>query len=185
MTHPAKLVMGDDEDYAEYLFRQSDAWSLNPPPAPDGFTLVDCDAQPRHWPVYTVTDDDFYEMPCPHCVQQIMMEEHQGCRHKQHRAWRRWKPLRRVASFLYTSGLTSSGPMIQWGGGCDGCVTMPTWDRRKRHYVLWVSRDTWRCLLQGRHLPGDPVFAGLCSKCLPCPECGSKTAGHEPGCEYA
>jgi hypothetical protein len=68
------------------------------------------------------------------------------------------------------------------GDGCNGC--MPTgslhW-RGKRVYILGAHRNTWRCWRQ-RHRPGDPIGFGFCAKCMPCPACGSKTAGHNDGC---
>lgn len=185
MNHPAKIVMGDDEDYVEYLGKQADAWTQSPPEAPPGFVLAECGVEPRHWPTYTIADDDFYETPCPVCQIEAAMAEHAGCRHSHHRAWRRWYLTRKLAAWLYASGLTSNGGSSSWGGGCNWCVTMPRWTRMRRVYVLWWELDKWRCLLRFRHWPADPIFAGFCSKCLPCPECGSQTAGHEPGCEYA
>lgn len=185
MNHPAKIVIGDDEDYVKYLGRQADAWSQSPPEAPPGFVLAECDAEPRHWPTYTVADDDFYETPCPVCQIEAAIAEHAGCQHSRHRAWRRWWATRRLAGWLYASGLTSSGGSASWGGGCNWCVTMPSWNRNRRSYVLWVSTDHWRCLLKHHHWPADHIAFGFCSKCLPCPDCGSKTAGHNPECEYA
>jgi len=176
--HPAKLVQGDDEDYVDYLGRQADAWRQNPPPAPEGFVLVECAAQPRHWPEYTVADSDFYDAFCSRCAYDSLYDAHVGCEHSHHRAWRRWRITGKIAGWLYTSGLTSSGGSWRMGGGCPGCWTMPKWNRRKRPYILWVRREAWRCLLKGHHWPGEPIIFGFCGKCLPCPDCGSTAAEH-------
>ena len=103
--------------------------------------------------------------------------------HSEHRAWRRWQITRKLATWLYVTGITSNGGGLRWGAGCDGCQTMPTWTKTRRVYVLGVKMDTWRCILKMHHWPGDPIGFGMCSKCLPCPDCGSKTAGHDSGCE--
>lgn len=182
IAHPSKLVQGDDEDYVEYLTRQAEAWTTNPPEAPDGFEMVECEATPRHWPLYSPIDDDFYPSGCPHCAYDELYGAHAGCAHSHHRRWRRWKITGKLADWLYASGLTSSGASWQMNAHCRGCYTMPKWNRNPRPYVLFVSRNTWRCLLKGHHRPGDPIGFGYCAKCLPCPECGSKTAGHLDGC---
>lgn len=167
-------------------FEDWTAWSeqaiTNPPTPPSGFVLIECDAEPRHWPLYTVEDTYGYPAPCMYCAYDALAKAHDGCAHSHHRAWRRWRITHWIAGQLYVSGLTSNGGGMRWGHGCDHCQTMPTWTRTRRVYVLWVPLDTWRCLLKGHHLPGDPIAFGFCSKCLPCPECGSRTAGHEPGC---
>lgn len=180
--HPAKLPQDEDEDYVAYLARQADAWCSNPPLAPDGFRLIPCNAASRHWPKYEPIDSDYYETECDQCAYASLYDAHAGCAHSHHRRWRRWRITGKLATFLYVTGITSSGASWRMGGGCQGCYTMPKWNRNPRVYVLWVSRDTWRCLLKGHHRPGDPIGFGYCSKCLPCPECGSKTAGHARAC---
>lgn len=179
MTTPEMLEQGDDENYADYLWRKIAA---PPAAAPAGFELVECTATPRHCPMYTIADDDFYPAPCMYCAYDAAYEAHRGCAHSHHRAWRRWRITGKVAGWLYVTGITSSGGSWQMGGGCNGCRTMPKFNRHPRVYILGVSRDTWRCLLKGRHRPGDPIGFGYCAKCLPCPDCGSKTAGHHDGC---
>lgn len=150
---------------------------------------AECWAVPKHAPVYSPAEDSEcpdwygYGFPCPRCQAAEADEAHRGCEHARHRAWRRWRVTGRLAGFLYLSGITSGGGSWRMGGGCDGCRTLPGFNRNRRVYVLWVKRDTWRCLLRGRHTPGDPVGLGFCSKCVPCPDCGSRTAGHETGCQ--
>lgn len=101
-----------------------------------------------------------------------------------HRAWCRWRITGWVAHHGYALGLLS-GSGWSMGGGCDGCRTL-YW-RGSRPYILGWSRGEWRCRT-GRnpacrpHRPADPIGLGYCSKCLPCPACGSETAGHAEGC---
>lgn len=103
--------------------------------------------------------------------------------HSNHGAWRRWRLTHWLARNLYTSGIAASGGGYSYSSECSGCLTsLPRFRRGERPYVLWVKWGTWRCLFRGRHLPGDHIMWGYCAKCLPCPDCGSKTAGHEDGC---
>lgn len=183
-NHPAKLEQGEDEEIVPYLTRQFDAWTTNPPAAPDGFSLIPCEATPRHWPMYEIVDDDFYGAHCLNCAAEEAYAAHEGCEHSHHRAWRRWKITHKIVTWLYASGLSVTGGSFKWGGGCNACLTSgPMFRRGRRPYVLFVQTDTWRCILKGHHLPGDPIGFGYCAKCLPCPDCGSKTAGHNDGCE--
>lgn len=182
-NHPDKLVQGDDEGYVDYLTRQGDAWSNHPPAAPEGFELIPCEATPRHWPTYTVADDDFYPACCLHCAYDVLARSHDGCEHAHHRVWRRWKITGRVAGWLYTTGLTAAGGSWRMGGGCPGCYTMPKWNRNRRPYILGVSRETWHCLLRRRHRPTITPYGGFCTKCLPCADCGSTDPDHY-GCGY-
>lgn len=183
-NHPAKLIQGDDEDYVEYLTRQADAWCSNPPPAPPGFELVECSATPRHWPEYAVADDDFYPGGCSRCAYDALYEAHAGCAHSHHARWRRWRITGKVAGWLYVTGLTSNGGGWQMSAHCPGCYTMPKWNRNRRVYALGKRVDWWTCLIKRHHLRGDEIGFGLCAKCAPCPDCGSRTAEHEPTCEW-
>jgi hypothetical protein len=155
-----------------------------PAPAPTGFELIDCTADPRHYPIYFELDSDgIYPPPCMYCAYQAVHDEHSGCQHSRHRAWRRWRITHWAASNLYASGLAVTGGGSSYGNGCTGCLTaLPRFRRGRRPYVLWLQWGTWRCLLKGHHLPGDHIALGYCAKCIPCPDCGSTTAGHEPGC---
>lgn len=181
MNHPDKLGMIDDADYGTYLGLQAEAWCENPPPAPAGFELIECAHVPRHWPTYTVADDDFYEASCPHCWVSNDQERISELEHRLHKPWMRWKLTFKVLGWLYVLGLTS-------GYGMRNCYACPSWVLSgpihwggSRPYVLGLKRETWRCLRAG-HRPGDPIGFGYCSKCLPCPDCGSKTAGHASDC---
>jgi hypothetical protein len=131
-NHPAKLEwLGYDEetdepieDYVDYLNRQADEWCNNPPPAPPGFELIECDAEPRHWPMYSVVDDDFYGgPPCLYCTSAVLREQHAPCEHSHHRAWRRWKITRRILGHLYTWRLVRSYGTT-YNGHCRGCTTI-------------------------------------------------------------
>ena len=114
----------------------------------------------------------------------------------QPRFYNHWRIIGRIASFLYVSGITSTG----------GCITMtsdgttyhlPHWHdvlpyrfRRDlpdslrhgyhmRPYLLWKHNWWWEChMRQGwklwkHHHPYPPAGFGICGRCLPCPECGS------------
>lgn len=178
--HPAKLVQGEDEDYVEYLGRQGDAWCDNPPPAPPGFVLVECGATPRHWPEYQIADSDFYDAPCSHCQYQALQKSHDPCRHSHHWPWRRWRITSEVHGWLYSLGVVVGGGWT-FDGYCRGCLNGVRF-RGKRSYILGKRREWWACLRRG-HVRGEHVGFGLCGKCMPCPDCGSTTAGHRLGCE--
>ncbi len=182
-SHPSKPVMGDDEDYVEYICRTADHWTTNPPAAPDGFELIECSAEPRHFPIYMPVDDDLYPGHCLFCERDDLSRANreQRCR-LQHRRWKSWKGWSRIASRLYTLGITSSGGGTSFGR-CEFCGVgrqqiAPRW-RGKRHYILGIKRETWRCLLKYHHRrTATYITAGLCSKCCPCPDCGSTDADH-------
>lgn len=146
---------------------------------------AECDAKPKHSPVYTSADDEGigYGFPCPYCQLVDAYERHSGCAHARHRAWRRWRVTHWLVTKAYTLGISSSGCGVQYGSGCKGCLVSRLRFTGSRPYVLGVLTDHWRCLLKMRHIPADPIGLGFCSKCVPCPGCGSKTAGHEPGCD--
>lgn len=176
-----ECVCEDVDDWGDYYAARAEALCENPPPAPAGFQLVECNKSPRHWPTYTVLEDD-YGAPCMYCAWEQLNEAHSGCEHSHHGRWRRWRIAKWLVTQSYVSGLTAGGYGYSMNAHCDWCLsTLPRW-RGKRAYVLWVKRETWRCLLRGRHLPGDHIAFGYCSKCLPCPECRSTTAGHHDGC---
>lgn len=169
-----------DDPIADNVVGYALGWPLLPVdaavPAPPGFELVGCDATPRHPAVYVLAPaGGSYPAPCPHCQLWAEIDAHRGCEHAGHGRWRRWRVVRWAVGQLYASGLSSSGGGVQWGGGCDRClVGGPSW-RGARPYVLWVRRWTWRCLRAG-HRPAERVAFGFCSKCLPCPDCGSSSA---------
>lgn len=103
--------------------------------------------------------------------------------HANHARWQTWKITKRFAHRGYALGVLA-GSGSSYSSECNGCVRL-YW-RGRRPYILGLSRNTWRCLLvggpNGRHRPADQIGFGYCSKCLPCPTCGSETAGHLPGC---
>lgn len=139
-----------------------------------------CDEHDYYWWSY---NEDEFEPPCPDCAITSLMNAHAGCEHSHHRWYRSSKAYRKLADWLYALGIVSS---TSWrmGGGCTGCVTI-NWDWHQRPYVLGLSRGAWRCLIRGRHLPGEPIAFGMCGECLPCPSCGD-TSGECPAtCEWA
>lgn len=171
------------DDWGDYYTERGAYLCENPPAAPSGFVLIECDHEPRHWPTYTVHDDWSYPAPCMYCAYELLDQAHAGCEHSHHSLWRRTRIARWAVRNLLSSGLMGGGYGIGWSRDCSGClISLPRW-RGKRDHFLWVKRDTWRCLLRGRHLPGDPIGFGYCSKCAPCSTCGSTTAGHRDGCE--
>jgi hypothetical protein len=180
--HPLAPEMGDDEEYVDYLNRLVDFYTQTPPPAPEGFELIECEATPRHWPEYRPVDDNFYDGPCSACQYQSLAEAHSGCEHSHHRAWRRWKITRRIVGRLYTFGIIANGGTWHSGGGCEGCVTGPFHWRGRRVYILGLQREHWRCLFRG-HRYRQYLYGGLCTVCAPCPECGSTDADHPGACE--
>ncbi|MGY1946598.1 hypothetical protein [Nocardia asiatica] len=179
---------GEDEDYVDYLERKGNFYEQSPPPAPPGLKLVECDATPRHWPVYEIDDSDYWPAPCYACVTDSYRNERDELARKQH--WFR-HPIRgrvaaRLVGKLRVLGVVSSYG-IQGGGatGCRSCVTGIRF-RGKRSYILGWPDWKWRCLLKKRHWPGEEGYFGLCGKCVPCPDCGTTKVDHLcPGSEAA
>lgn len=140
---------------------------------------VDCTAEPAHEPMWMKFDDELWWAPsCPICSYERERDAHAGCRHSHHRAWRRWKITRRALGWAYSMGLVSG-----WGqtydGYCNGCVSGVLPVRGRRTYALGWPTWKWGCLFKGRHWPGQFIGLGLCTKCAPCPECGSTEADHD------
>lgn len=150
----------------------------------EAMARAECDSG-DHLPVYAAADDEAigYGFPCPYCMLADAHEAHRYCEHSRHRAWRRWRLTHWLVTEAYLLGISSSGCGVRFGRGCNRCLIKGIRLRGPRPYVLFVRRSTWRCLLIGRHFPGDPIGFGLCSKCVPCPDCGSRTAEHRPGCD--
>lgn len=112
-------------------------------------------------------------------------------------SWRRWPLTRRVASFLYTSGITRTGGSSEMHGNdpVGGWIySLPRWGdvlpRRgglMRPYFLFKRDWWWQChlsqgfRLRGRHTPRAPWAFGICAACVPCVECGAHY-DCEPGC---
>ncbi|TAJ21812.1 MAG: hypothetical protein EPO65_00495 [Dehalococcoidia bacterium] len=157
--------------------------ATNPPPAPEGFELVGCDAEPRHWPTYMAHVDGMYPAPCRDC----MLDEHSKAaakRHCQdkHRRWKSWDIWYRLASRLYVLGITSGGGGTSFGR-CEHCGIgkqhhAPRF-RGRRVYVLGKPREWWSCLRRGHiYSPLQGRTFHLCSVCLPCSTCGSTDPMH-------
>jgi hypothetical protein len=137
---------------------------------------VDCG---KGCPVTWAEADDNAPGGCPWCFATYYSAAHSQCDHRGHGRWRSSGVVKWLASKAYSLGLVAAYGH-QYGGGCPGCLSGARWLGR-RSYVLGWSVDNWRCLLRGRHWPGDQVD-GLCAKCAPCPTCGSRKASHNPGC---
>lgn len=136
---------GEDEDYIEYLGRAADHFTTNPPPAPKGFVLIECDAQPRHWPCYEYETSDFYPAPCPQCVvdgyQQSADERARRHHWIDHPIRGRWadrilRQLRKIG--VIASYGTAFGGVTQ----CRDCVINIRL-RGHRRYILGHDRDQW------------------------------------------
>lgn len=97
------------------------------------------------------------------------------------RNWRRWRLTRSLLRQLYAIGIVSGyGTEFGWHGAVvrgvswSGAKNTYTGRRNTPVYVLWVKRDSWRCLLKGHHWPSQhKVGFGLCTRCCPCPLCGN------------
>lgn len=137
-----------------------------------GLVLVDCDATPRHY-MWTV-DSEGYPSGCVACGWREIYDKHSTCEHSHHGPWRRWRITKWANLKAYSLGITG-GHGASYGGGCHGCVTRTRW-RGSRSYVLGWPTWKWSCLLRKRHWPGHLVGLGCCTKCLPCPDCGSTSA---------
>jgi hypothetical protein len=172
---------GEDEDYLDYLSRKADLYQDNPPPAPPGMKLIECDHEPRHWPVYTIADEDFYDGPCSDCVGDDYRKQLADLKRKSH--WRD-HPLRGrvpnwIVSKLCTLGVIASyGTTFGGDTGCNWCINGITF-RGRRTYILGWPTWKWGCVLKRRHRPGEHVGFGMCGKCLPCPDCGTTKADHD------
>jgi len=149
-----------------------------------GLRRAECDSVPPHAPVW-VTDGDHcgYGVPCPQCMYNKLVDDFRKATKTDrcyHWGWRRWKLTHWLAGRAYTLGICSSGGST-WGNGHDWCMDSPRL-RGKRHYILGVSREVWRCWLVGHHRRGEEVGFGFCGKCVPWPCCGSQLEAHTAGC---
>lgn len=175
---------GEGEDFVDYLGRKADHYTQSPPPAPPGFELVECDAEPRHWPVYTHADSDFYPMPCLYCVNESTQKAVDALERRYH--WLK-HPLRgrwaiRLLGKLYSLGVIA-GYGTHYGGAtdCNRCIEGIRL-RGRRPYVLGWPDWKWSCLITRRHWPGEGPLFGMCGKCVPCPDCGTTKLDHNcPG----
>ena len=180
-THPDIPECGDDEDFVVYLGRVSDVLCETPPPAPRGFMLIPCEASPRHYPEYRVAEDVFYPAPCLTCQFDATYRDLCEARCKlQHRRWKSWRAWGWLSSKGYVLGVIGSCGTSY--GRCEFCGIgrqhhRPRWTG-KRSYILGVSTDTWACLRRGHRRQESHWSGGICTVCLPCPECESTAPEH-------
>lgn len=141
---------------------------------------VECGAEPPHAPMWMEYDDEaWYPPSCPDCAYVAMRDAHDPCRHSRHGVWRRWKLTKRLASWAYQLGLLA-GYGATYDAHCDGCLDGFIWKpKHGRPYTLGWPTWKWGCLLKKRHWPGGYVGFDCCTKCLPCPECGSSEWDHD------
>lgn len=175
----------DEEEWTvDGFIAECDAILENPPPAPDGFELVECEATPRHWPTYFAHIDGMYDGHCPQCeVLELDRRLSEVRCQRTHRRWKSWNIWSRIASHLYVLGITSSGGGTRFGR-CEFCGIIvqhmaPHW-RGHRSYVLGLKREAWTCLRHGHRTA--QTYYGMCAICCPCPSCGSTEPDHEGDC---
>lgn len=177
----------EDEWTVEGFLAECDRVISNPPAAPAGFELIDCDATPRHWPTYMPYVAGQHPATCPECEHHAVDDAlSKMCCERDHRRWKSWNIWSRISARLYVLGICSSGGGVSYGR-CQFCGIgrqhmAPRW-RGRRPYVLGVKREAWACLRRG-HRRSETDY-GLCSTCLPCPSCGSPEPAHEGDCENA
>lgn len=175
----ADLIDTEDEWSLDGFLAECDAIHDSPPPAPAGMELAECMAEPRHWPTYFPVVDGMYPAACPTCQYVALREDRDRLEHEaRHKPWHRWRLTKWFSRHAYSLGIIAGSC---WSNGCaHGCKTRTTlsW-RGRRPYILGVQRETWGCLLKRRHVrTATYVTGGLCSKCCPCPDCGSTAADH-------
>jgi hypothetical protein len=174
----------EGEFHLEWFCEEQERVRLSPPPAPEGLQLVECIAEPRHWPMYLAHVDGQYPGPCLFCqVDDCSQRERIAKCRAEHRRWKSWNIWSRIAGRLYVLGVTSSGGGTSFGR-CEFCGIgrqhmAPRW-RGRRSYILGVKRETWGCLFRG-HRRTEHLGCGLCTICAPCSECGSTDVAHSDG----
>lgn len=178
------LIDDDQEWTVESFLAECDRVAENPPTPPDGIVLIECTADPRHWPTYAAYVDGMYESGCPLCERDDLYQQLRKIEcDRKHRRWKSWQIWSRISGRLYVLGITSSGGGT-WFGRCEFCGLgrqhfAPTW-KGKRPYIFGLRRETWACLRRG-HRRSDTYY-GLCSICCPCPSCGSTDPSHSGDC---
>lgn len=177
------MSLMDDEWTVEGFLADCDRITDNPPTAPDGMELVECDATPRHWPIYLPVVEGQYPAHCFLCERDDLDREirRRNCE-RDHRRWKSWRGWWHISLRLYALGITTGGGTTH--GRCEFCgVTRqehaPSW-RGRRSYILGKRREWWECLRRWHRY--SPTAYGLCSVCAPCPSCGSTDPGHEGDC---
>lgn len=135
---------GEDEDPVDFLTRAAEYYCTTPAPAPPGFLLVECDATPRHWPIYEIdTGGEFYPMPCLYCTGEYKDEEVARLKRRHH-----WidHPLRgrfavKVMSWAYSMGIIAGFGSAHGGlTHCRSCINGVRFKGR-RPYILGRERD--------------------------------------------
>lgn len=174
-----QLVMGPlsvhvPEDYVDPTPVPVDSGSL------PRLVRVECGAESSHDPMWMEYDDEAWYPPgCPTCWYEAMRDAHAPCAHSRHGAWRRGKFSKWLASWAYRLGLVASYSST-YDEHCNGCMDGFRWSlKSSRPYVLGWPTWKWGCLLKKRHWPGGYVGFDCCTKCLPCPECGSTEWNHD------
>lgn len=149
-----------------------------------GLQLADCTAEPRHARTW-VLDGDTYGAPCMYCAYDAMNERVKYLERCRHRGWRRTRPFKWLAGCAYSLGIVIGYGISHGGGeyGHNGCAHGFRL-LGKRSYILGWPTWKWSCLLRKHHWPATFVGLDSCSKCLPCPDCGSTTSCFS-GCENA
>jgi hypothetical protein len=173
----------EDEWTVDGFLAECDQMQAHPPTPPDGIELIECTAEPRHWPMYMAHVEGMYPGHCLFCERDALAEEvRRATCEREHRRWKSWDAWGRLSMRLYVLGITSSGGGIAFGR-CEFCgITCqhaaPRW-RGKRPYILGQPYQWWSCLRRGhRYSPLEGGAGGLCSVCLPCPDCGSADPEH-------
>ena len=149
----------------------------------DQLELIGCDAEPRHHETWTRRDPEAWYPPgCPYCWHDNARDQHAGCEHSHHWPWRRWQISHRVLGWAYSLGLVAGWGVSYDAPHCYGCISGRILWRSSRGwppYVLGWPSWKWGCLLKNRHWPGPFIGLGCCTKCAPCPECGSTAPNHD------
>lgn len=179
MTHP-KL-----EQRIRYIVESTIAGTSPRPEDPDELaelaasididveTLIDWRNDYQWW----TTEDEWRSGTTDAVVKEIARAMSEpGPRH-----WSRWRAWRRIVHHLSMLGVVSGSMWVSdWSGTR---VEVLSWTGRRSKYtgrrstpssVLYWPTRKWGCVLRRRHWPNDDhVSFGLCSKCLPCPDCGA------------
>lgn len=174
----------DEEWTVEGFIAECNRITDNPPAVPDGMELVECEATPRHWPIYLPHVAGQYPAHCIFCERDDIDRESRRLRcERDHRKWKSWRGWSRISGRLYSLGVTSSGGGVSMGL-CEFCgITRqhmaPHW-RGKRSYILGLPRQAWECLRRGHR--STMTDYGMCSTCAPCPSCASTDPNHSGDC---
>lgn len=165
----------EDEWTVDGFMAEIQALEDSPPPTPDWQERIECDT--HRWPTYVAHVEGMYPAACPSCIYESQRQQIVELQHRSHRPWLwKWKPYAWLARHGYSWGLTAGS---SWGNMCSLCgtTTRISW-RGRRRYIFGVERETWGCLLKRHHRRTEAVDCGLCSKCCPCPTCGSTDPTH-------